>query len=673
MSSGELRIAADLSFNAKLAGAQGTQPSFTRTRKKHFIRKILGIATALIAVSFGVLGLWIYASARDALLAEIDGEVRDTGKSAADGIQKWLDGRLLLVQGLSDDIPGSGSPDAIKGLVKHKVLTDTFSEVYFGDDATGAFLTSNQLPLPAGYDPRKRPWYGAAIAAGKLILTPPYVDATTHKLVITVANAIIVDNHLKGVVGSDLPLDALGTFLHTMDLGGKGFLFLVDSDGVILAHPDPEKLMKPSGFNPVSASTADLGQETAKTITRFYPISGLSAAKWYVGVSLDSDKVFAPLRTLAWVLVLSVTGTVVLVLVLLGLLIVRLAARPIVEMTSAMASISAGQLDVSVPSLDRQDEIGAMAEALEVFKHNSREVIRLSADQDRIRAEEEKTRHALLERLARDFETNISSVMGKVFASAENMGTLASVLTTDMHETRRNSETVTSATDQTFANVQTVASATEELSASIKEISGRVSQSADIATQTADGAEKARQTIEDLAQQAESVGSIVSLINDIASQTNLLALNATIEAARAGDAGKGFAVVANEVKTLANQTGKATSDIANQIGTIQQAMGRAVSEIRRIAEISLKAQDVAANISSAVEEQGAATGEIASNVTLAAQGTQIVATNIHRVSDVVASAVQQSGEVEKAASQLIAQFHSLNEQLQHFLENIRAA
>jgi methyl-accepting chemotaxis protein len=645
----------------------------TTTRKEHFIRKILGISAVLIAVSFGVLGMWVYGSARDALLSEIDSEVRDSEKSAADGIQTWLEGRLLLVQGLSDDVASAASPPAIKALVNRKVLTDTFSEVYFGDDATGAFVTSNLLPSPAGYDPRKRPWYSAAAAAGKLILTPPYVDATTHKLVVTVANAITADKHLKGVVGSDLPLDTLGTFLHSMDLGGKGYVFLVDSEGVILAHPDTEKLLKPSGFNPANAVTSDLGHEKEKTITRFYPISGLSAAKWYVGVSLESDKVFAPLKTLAWGLVLSVTGTVVLVLVLLGLLIVRLVARPIVEMTGAMAALSAGQLDLTVPNLDREDEIGAMAEALEVFKHNSQEVIRLSADQDRIRAEAEKNRHTLMEKLAADFETNISSVMRTVFASAENMGKLAGLLTRDMNETRRNSETVTSATDETFSNVQTVASATEELSSSINEISSRVSQSADIATQTADGAEKARQTIEELAQQAESVGSIVSLINDIASQTNLLALNATIEAARAGDTGKGFAVVANEVKTLANQTGKATSDIANQIGMIQQAMGRAVSEIRNIAEISLKAQEVAASISSAVEEQGAATGEIANNVNLAAQGTQTVATNIHRVRDVVADAVQQSGEVEKAASLLISQFHALNEQLQHFLENIRAA
>ncbi len=661
------------SFHAGSAASYGSTPPFAATRKKRFTRKILGISALLIAVSFGVLGTWIYSAARQSLLAEIDGEIRSAGVSAADGIQKWLDGRLLLVRELSGDVATADSPEAVTALVNRKVLTDTFSEVYFGEEATGAFRTSNRLPLPEGYDPRKRPWYGAAVKAGKLILTPPYVDATTHKLVVSVANPITVNQNLTGVVGSDLPLDALATFLHSLDLGGKGFVFLVDADGVVLAHPDADKILKPSGFNPANPATAELGKESGETITRFYPIDGLSAAKWYVGVSLQSDQIFAPLRRLAWGLVLSVTGTTVLVLLLLGLMIVHLVSRPIAEMTRAMAALSAGRMETSIPGLHRQDEIGAMAEALEVFKHNAQEVIRLQADQERTRAEAEKTRHSLLERLATDFETNVSSVMQTVFASAENMGRLAGVLTNDMNSTRRSSDTVTSATDETSANVQTVASATEELSASINEISQRVTQSADIATKTANGAEKARQTIEDLAQQAESVGSIVNLINDIASQTNLLALNATIEAARAGDAGKGFAVVANEVKSLANQTGKATSDIADQIGTIQQAMARAVTEIRTIAQISLQAQEVAASISSAVEQQGAATDEISSNVNRAAQGTQVVATNIHQVSDIVADSVRQSVEVETAATQLIQQFHTLKKEVQQFIESIRAA
>jgi methyl-accepting chemotaxis protein len=180
----------------------------------------------------------------------------------------------------------------------------------------------------------------------------------------------------------------------------------------------------------------------------------------------------------------------------------------------------------------------------------------------------------------------------------------AGTVTRATDEAGDRSVAVASASEEASTNVQTVASAAVKLTASINEISRQLQQSAQIAQQAVEGANRSSSIIADLAQGVQEIGKVVELINGIASQTNLLALNATIEAARAGEAGKGFAVVAPEVKSPGYPDRQTTNDIARQIDAIQRPSGGAVAAIDEIARIIGQIDQAATGIASAVEEEG---------------------------------------------------------------------
>jgi methyl-accepting chemotaxis protein len=373
------------------------------------------------------------------------------------------------------------------------------------------------------------------------------------------------------------------------------------------------------------------------------------------------------------IMVIGVAAIAVIVASLgIGVFFSRLISVPIRNMTAAMRKLAVGDLESALPAADRADEVGEMAKALLVFRDNAVEARRLAAVQDEAQAAK-AARSQRLEGRMQSFEEKIGGVVSNLGDAAGQIARAAGTVTKAAGEAGDRSVAVASASEEASTNVQTVASAAEELAASINEISRQVQQSAEIAHQAVDGANRSSSIIADLAQGVQEIGKVVELINAIASQTNLLALNATIEAARAGEAGRGFAVVASEVKSLATQTAKATDEIARQIDGIQRSSGGAVAAIDEIARIIGQIHQVSTGIASAVEQQGAATKEIARNVQQAASGTQEVSSNIGGVSAAVLESSSVAGQVRSAAEHLSQQSAILEREVGQFLADVKVA
>jgi methyl-accepting chemotaxis protein len=347
--------------------------------------------------------------------------------------------------------------------------------------------------------------------------------------------------------------------------------------------------------------------------------------------------------------------------------------RPIADMTDVMKRVAGGDLDVAVPALSREDEVGAMARAVQVFKENALRVQSMESEQASLKQKAEGDRKAATLQMADSFDSVIGKIIQTVSTASTELESSAGRLTRTAEQTQQLSATVASVSEQSSTDAQSAAVAADELAASVSEISRQVQDSHKISREAVSQVEQTNARISDLAQSAGRIGEVVKMISAVAEQTNLLALNATIEAARAGEAGRGFAVVASEVKALAAQTAKATEEIGEQIGQMQAATNQSVSAIQEIGGTIGRIAEISQVIAAAVEQQGAATQDISCNVQRAAKGATDVCGSITDVSRGAADTGAASTHVHGLAQSLLGQSNHLKGEVEKFLSTVRAA
>uniref|UniRef100_UPI003BA1F64D methyl-accepting chemotaxis protein n=1 Tax=Aeromonas jandaei TaxID=650 RepID=UPI003BA1F64D len=581
------------------------------------IKNKLVLAIGIIILVITGLQVWYNTSQLRSETQRLVWNIIDESSMAnVKGISRWVDSRISIVSTTKEAFAKEDNP--ISHLAQ-SMNAGGFDLVYAGT-TDGKMIQSKPTDLPAGYDPRQRPWYKDAMAAGKMTITAPYADISTGQLIVTIAEPFQRGN-TQGVIAGDVSISSLISDILAVTTEGT-YAILVDSNGTIIAHPDASLSLKPATTLAPELTAAYINQVAHDGMINELVISGkkevydfnaIPNTNWYYGMMVDESIAYQSVRSMV---TSSLIQGLITILIVAGFSYVAIngSLAPLKTLGEAIADLSRGNGDLTRRiKIEREDEVGVVAKHVNTFIDRIHVMVQDISNSSGQLNQQAKSSHNMAEKANQGLARQQNEI---------------SQIATAVHEMSATAVEVASNAEQTAEAARSSSSSCEHG----KQVIARNQRSiTDLATQV----EQASNIIQELEKNAQEINTILSTIQGIAEQTNLLALNAAIEAARAGEQGRGFAVVADEVRVLSQRTHSSTVEIRSMIETLQRNTQGAVSTMHEgqlLAQNSVddannatqaleqitasinQISDMATQISSAAEEQRAVTDEVSRNI-----------------------------------------------------------
>ncbi|ELY6212127.1 HAMP domain-containing protein [Cronobacter dublinensis] len=500
--------------------------------------------------------------------------LKSTSASHNLAIADWVNSKTAMIRSLNTVALGADPVPVFTQMAK----AGGFMNVYAGY-ATKTAKFSNPEGVPADYDPTIRPWYQQAVKADAPVVTAPYVDAGTGKLVVTFAVPVKQNGAIAAVVAGDLSMDSVIANVRSIHPTDNSSGLLVNEDGTLIAAKDPALTSKPfdkavSGvaFSALKASDTAVDGEingAAKALLAT-PVPG---TQWYLVVALDEDDATSGMRALLSTSAISVLVLLLITGALMHFLVTKLLKR-LWMIRDALVAISSGTNDLSqrLPENGR-DEVAQIAHAFNAFCDK------------------------------------LAGVMGQLRDASASVKVAA-------NEIAAGNQDLSGRTEQAASSLRETASAVEEITASVANSTDAAAQAntqaqsaTDAASRGGEVVSKAISTMQLIETASAKIGDITSVIDGIAFQTNILALNASVEAARAGEQGRGFAVVAGEVRNLASRSAQAAKEIKSLIDSTTESVATGSRYVRLAGESMEEIVSSIGNVSGIMREITVATSE----------------------------------------------------------------
>ncbi|OCH23822.1 chemotaxis protein [Aliivibrio sp. 1S128] len=576
-------------------------------------------------------------------------------KTSASSIEKWINGRINIVEASISAFSHSGSPVEYLNQAEKSGL---FIISYAGLD-NGDFYESNQdNPVPDDYDPRQRDWYIDATNKNKTVVTSPYMDVSNGGLVITIAQPFITNNE-RGVIAADVSIQSIIDDIQAINQNGIS-AFLVDGDGNFVAHPNSSFAMKPASSLGSGFSLRDIQQLAQKNTQTEIEVNGstafVTAAKipqtdWFLLVTIDKQHAFSSVRDVLFDSALM-TLLQITIIAALAMYLVQKALAPLNVLSVAMEDLSNGNGDLTQRiKVESKDEIGTLATHVNGFVEKLQIIVKdIAASSSKLDSQSK-----ISISVARQTSDGLAIQLNEI-----------SQIATAVHEM--------SATAQEVANnAQITADSSVNSTEHCEQGKKVIMRNQESITNLASQVENASGIIQELNKNAQDINTILSTIRDIAEQTNLLALNAAIEAARAGEQGRGFAVVADEVRVLSQRTHSSTDEIRHMIETLQRNTANAVQSMDESKTFAQSSVDDANNATQALEEISISIIQISDMATQISNAaaeqrtvTDEVSMNIQSANDVSDQMSHQADNSQKLSEELRSISKQLNNQVNLF-------
>ena len=624
----------------------------------HTIKARLTFAiVVLILFSVSILGSVGYWNARKAIVQEAETSLQTMAKDNADILGMWLAERrseasFLASSPLFNDVAGDAARNYLAAEGKRNPL---YVSLVLADETGHATVSTGQQINIAD-----RPYFKQAMT-GKTVMSDPVIARDVGKPIVAVAAPIARDGQVKGIAGGAVSLDEVIKLVSKVKTGETGYAYAVQSDGLIIFHPDEKLVMKlnlltgdaaPSIMREITGRMVKgeqgIGQYAFEGSSKYVAYAPIPGTTWSLGVNVPEREVLSKLDSLRWASIAIALG-VLLISVLLSFYISSSFTRPLNVMKTMLQEIAQGGGD-----LTRRIDIQGKDEIAETSHHFN----------------------TFLESLSRMF-TDIRADASKLTEGVHDINQALVNISGEFRELADQSASNAATIEEITVSVAHIADNANEADALVKDTNELSGESARTVADVAHGAGQSATEIEalstlltQLSQRSQEITGITHVIKEIADQTNLLALNAAIEAARAGEQGRGFAVVADEVRKLAERTRSATLEITGMTEGMRNETAIAVSDMKQTLESAkhgaANAEDAAAKIATIrgnmdtvrgkMDEIAHSTKEEQSATTAMAQSAENITSRMHESEEDLQHATTALRELDKVAQGLQSKF-----------------